>query len=162
MRSNKERWLRGGVVLAWLAVLTCAAYTLGYFNRGKDWRDYTPIERIAALTPKHVSCALALDGGSETWTVRDVHLIDGFVVFFPPRRHGGAPRRLTSHLIRVGAQIVRIEIVRGSEMEKTVLGCLDRAIRSGNVDGRSLPLLVRLRSRLTKEEFSQDAGVAAH
>lgn len=156
MRSNKDPWWRIGAAFAWTAVLACAAYALAYSNREKDWRDYTPIERIAALTPRHVSCAPLLNGGGEVWVVGDARMVDSFTVCFPPRIQPGPPVRLTPVLGRVGAGGTGTEIVRGSEMEKTILACLDRAIGSGEVDVRSLPGMMRLRARLCRDEFSQD------
>jgi hypothetical protein len=163
MRSNKDILLRVVAGILGIAVLACAAYTLAYFNRGKDWRDYTPIERIAALTPKHASRSIndVLGGGSETWVVRDARVVDGFVVFFPRRFQDGPPTKLTPRLVQVGPEMVQTEIVRGSEMEKTILACLDRAISSGEVDVRSLRGMLVLRARLTKDQFSQGYGARA-
>jgi hypothetical protein len=160
MRSNKDNLFRAVAAVLWIVVLACAAYYAVNFTR-KDLRDFTPLEQIAALTPKHALCGIALDGGSETWIVRDELMIDGFVVFFPPRVQLGPPSRLTPRLTRVGAASVWTEIVRGSELEKTIFACLDRAIDSGKVDALSLPRMLTLRARLTKDEFSQDPSAAA-
>lgn len=155
MRSNKELWLRGAAAVAWIGVVACAAYAFVLFTRNEP-EDFGSIERIAVLTPKYVSCGIGLDGGSETWEVRDDMMIDGFGIFFPPRIQLGPPRRLIPRLTRVGNASIGAEIARGSELEKMILACLDRAIESGRVDVRSLQGMRTLRARLAGDEFSQD------
>src|SRR3954470_4606077 len=80
MRSNKELGLRLAAACAWIAVLAGAAYA-SVNLRGKNWRDYPPIEKIGYFTPDHVEWAVALDGGTQ---VADVSGTTGsFVIVFP-------------------------------------------------------------------------------
>ncbi len=159
MRSHKELWLRGVAAVAWIAVMACAAYTLAYFTRGKAWRDYTPLERIAALTPKRASCATPMSGGHETWAIRDTMMIDSFVVSFATWSVSGPPPKQAPCLMQVGDESMRTEIVPGSELEATILACVDRAIRSEDVDWLARRQLMEFRARLARGGPSLAMGV---
>lgn len=144
MRSNKEPWLRGGAVFAWTVVLACAAHTLAHFTR-KDPNDHTPVERIAAFTPDRIEWDFVLCGGDEIFRVSGP--TDSFRLILPSAAPGQRPC-----VVEMGRQpqLKLVEIFRGSEIEQAILACLDRAIRSGELDDRSGVRMVQLRDRLAQ------------
>jgi hypothetical protein len=141
MRSNKEHGLRLVAALAWIAVLVCAAYASVNFTR-KDWRDYTPIEKIGYFTPNEIRWETLLDGGTEVASVSGT--TGSFVIVFPANQPESAC------LVKVGAEFLREEFEPASEMGKAIVACLDRAERSGDLDAGVRLSARNLRRRLLK------------
>lgn len=150
MRSNKDLWLRGAAAFAWIAVLAGAAYALAYVNRGKDWRDYTPAEKIAAFTPDRVQWGppvTLMYPPSKIETVAVSGPTGSFSLLWENVQPGQRPR-----LVRVGPDSLNMELVRGSDVSKAIDDCLERGIRTTPLDYRVREGIEKLRERLAAED----------
>lgn len=131
MHTYKKYLLPACAIVLWTAVLAGAAYAAANFGR-KDYSESTPLERIAAFTPRHLRWSIALDGGSMKW---EVSARTGSFTVYMPRPF--SPRRVPI-LLEVGGESVGTEILPGSPEEKIVQECLERAMQSEDVDYRAL------------------------
>jgi hypothetical protein len=153
MRSNKDILFRVVAGILGVAVLACAAYTLAYFNRGKDWRDYTPAEKIAAFTPTRVQWGpppTLMHPPSKIVIVEVSGPTGSFCLMW---KDAEDPR---PRLVRVGLDSMQMELVRGSDVAKAIDDCLARGIRSTHLDYRAREGIEKLVNRL-----AVDAGKAS-
>jgi hypothetical protein len=149
MRSNKERWLRGGAVAAWIAVLACAAFAVVNFTR-KDWRDFTPVEKIGFFTPDRMQWgppATLRYPPSEIVTATVSGPMGSFLLVWPNQRPNQRPM-----LARVGADPVQEDVTEGSVVAKAIDECLVRGIRSETTIESMRDGMQSLRTRLARHE----------
>lgn len=147
MRSNKEYWLRGGAGLAVVAVLACAAYALVNFTR-KDWRDFTPVEKIGYFTPDRIRWGpgpVLRYPPLEIVTAEVSGPLGSFVLVWP---NAGPDQRPS--LARVGADSLQLEVAPDSEIARAIDACLVRGIASAAADSAMRVEMARLRARLTQ------------
>ena len=131
MRSYKKYLWPAGAIVLWTAVLACAAYAAANFGR-KDYSEYTPLERIASFTPQHLRWSIALDGGSMRWEVSA--RTGSFTIYMPSHFSS----RRVPILSGVGDESVGTEILPGSQEEKIIQECLERAMQLEDLDYRTL------------------------